>query len=212
MNGEPMKIELVDNGQIKPIHINTPRRTAYAYQNAAKAELDKLEGLGIIEKVQGSSEWISPMSFAPKPDGSVRLVADLVHLNRYVKRPYHPFQSPKDILAQIDANAKFFACFDAKSGYWQVELEEESRRYTTFITEWGLYRYRRAPMGLASSGDVFCQRTDQALAGIGGMYKLVDDIIVFGKTKKELLDRIEQVFKRCEEHQITAIYTKFQYL
>ena len=75
------------------------------------------------------------MSFVPKPDGDVRLVADLVHLNKYVKRPIHPFQCPKDILAQIDPKAKLFAVFDAKSGYWQVELEEESRMYTTFITE-----------------------------------------------------------------------------
>ena len=53
MNGSPMKIELMDNVQIKPIHINTPRRTAYAYQNAAKAELDTLERQGILEKVKG---------------------------------------------------------------------------------------------------------------------------------------------------------------
>ena len=65
-------------------------------------------------------------------------------------------------------------------------------------------------MGLASSGDVFCQRTDQALAGISGMFKLVDDIIVFGETKKELLERIEQVFKRCHENQITLSDSKQQ--
>ena len=168
MTGPPMKIELRDNIAIKPIHLNTPRRTAYAYQEAAKAELDKLVALGVLEKVEGTSEWISPMSFAPKPDGSVRLVADLVYLNRYVKRPVHPFMSPKDILAQIDPEAEWFAVLDAKSGYWQVELDQESRKYTTFLTEWGLYRYKRAPMGLASSGDVFCQRTDEALAGITG--------------------------------------------
>ena len=56
------------------------------------------------------------MSFVPKPDGDVRLVADLVHLNKYVKRPIHLFQCPKDILAQIDPKAKYFAVFDAKSG------------------------------------------------------------------------------------------------
>ena len=163
-----------------------------------------------MEKVEGTSEWISPMSFAPKPDGSVRLVADLVYLNRYVKRPIHPFMSPKDILAQIDPEAEWFAVLDAKSGYWQVELDQESRKYTTFLTKWGLYRYKRAPMGLASSGDVFCQRTDEALAGITGIHKLVDDILVMGTTKKELLARIEQVLKRCEENQITLSDSKQQ--
>ena len=79
-----------------------PRKTPYSYKGASKAKLDKLVSLGILELVEGSSDWISSMSFVPKPDGDVRLVADLVLLNKYVKRPIHPFQCPKDILAQID--------------------------------------------------------------------------------------------------------------
>ena len=166
--------------------------------------------LRILEYVPGSSEWISPMLFVPKPVGDVTLLADLVHLDKYVKRPIHPFQCPKDILAQIVPKAKVFAVFEAKSGYWQVELEEESRRYTTFIKEWGLCRYRRAPMGLASSGDEFCKCTNKALAGIPGIFKLVDDILVFGSTKEELLERIKLIFKRCQDHRITLSDTKHQ--
>ena len=73
MAGPAMKIELVENAPIRPMHVNTPRRTAYAYQKAAKEELDRLEHLGVIEKVQGGSEWISSMSFVPKPNGTMRL-------------------------------------------------------------------------------------------------------------------------------------------
>ena len=91
MTGEPMRIELVDNVTIKPLHVNVPRRTPYAYQKIAKAELDRLVELGILEKVSVSSDWISPMSFVPKPDGTVRLTADFVNLNKYVKRRVHPF-------------------------------------------------------------------------------------------------------------------------
>ena len=42
------------------------------------------------------------------------------------------------------------------------------------------------------------------------MHKLVDDIIVFGRTKKELLDRLEQVLVRCKENQITLSDSKQQ--
>ena len=127
-----MKIELV-NGPIKPLHVKIPRKTPYSYQGASKAKLDKLVSLGILELVKGSSNWISPMSFVPKPDGDVHLVADLVHLNKYVKRPIHPFQCPKDILAQIDLKAKYFAVFDAKSGYWQIPLNQNSKQYTRWL-------------------------------------------------------------------------------
>ena len=81
---------------------------------------------------------------------------------------------------------------------------------TTFITDFGLYRYRRAPMGLTSSGDEFCSRTDHALAGITGMYKLVDDILIYGNTESQLIERIEEVLKRCEEHRITLSNSKLQ--
>ena len=65
-------------------------------------------------------------------------------------------------------------------------------------------------MGLASSGDKFCKRTDQALAGIPGLFKLVDDILVQGRTKKELIERVEAVFHRCLENQITLSNSKHQ--
>ena len=48
-------------------------------------------------------------------------------------------------------------------------------------------------MGLTSSGDIFCARTDEALAGIPGLHKLVDDLIVYGETKRELLERVVMV-------------------
>ena len=46
-------------------------------------------------------------------------------------------------------------------------------------------------MGLICSGDKFCERTDQALTGLIGILKLVDDILVFADTVLELEDRIE---------------------
>ena len=46
------------------------------------------------------------------------------------------------------------------------------------MTEWGGLTYLRAPMGLTSSSDIFYHRTDSALAGIPGLHKLVDDILV----------------------------------
>ena len=166
-----------------------------------------MEKLGILERVEDVSEWCSPMSFVPKPDGDVRTVVDLVHLNKFVERPVHPFPTPKDIIAQIPGTSRYFAVFDAKR---QIELDEESRPLTTFITEWGCYRYRRAPMGLTSSGDEFCARTDKALAGIPGVFKLVDDILLVGDDVPQLTERVQAVFKRCKENGITLSNTKHQ--
>ena len=65
-------------------------------------------------------------------------------------------------------------------------------------------------MGLTSSGDEFCAGTDKALAGILGVFKLVDDILLVGDDVHQLLERIKAVFKRCSEHKITLSSSKYQ--
>ena len=59
-----------------------------------------------------------------------------------------------------------------------------------------------APMGLSCSGDWFCQRTDEALAGLDGVVKLVDDILVMGESEEELYTRIREVLDRCRHRGI----------
>ena len=63
-----MKIHLKP-GPKNVTHLYTPRKCPYAFKGQAKAELDKDKTLGIIEKVEGTSKWCSPMSFVMKPNG-----------------------------------------------------------------------------------------------------------------------------------------------
>ena len=58
MKGIPAKIELRD-GVIKHLQINVPRRVPYAFEDAAKAELDRLVRLGVLAYVPGSSVWVN---------------------------------------------------------------------------------------------------------------------------------------------------------
>ena len=88
-----------------------------------------------------------------KPNGDVRSVVDLKELNDYVQRPVHPFPTSRDIVSTVPDGTKWFAVFDCKNGYNQIELDKKSKHLTTFLTEFGRYRYKRAPMGLCSSGD-----------------------------------------------------------
>ncbi|KAI8511996.1 hypothetical protein Bbelb_110960 [Branchiostoma belcheri] len=47
--------------------------------------------------------------------------------------------------------AKVFSVLGAKSGYWQVVLDEESSLLTTFNTPSGRYKWKRLPFGIKSS-------------------------------------------------------------
>ena len=84
-------------------------------------------------------------------------MTDYTRLNHYVKRPVHPFPSVQDIvILSILAGSQFFAKMDAIHGYFQLSVEEESSKITTFLLPLGRYRYLRAPMGLSSSSDEWC--------------------------------------------------------
>ena len=47
-------------------------------------------------------------------------------------------------------DARYFTTFDAGKGYRQIELHEESKLLTTFITPFGRFYYNRAPFCINS--------------------------------------------------------------
>lgn len=98
---------------------------------------------------------------------------------------------------------------DATSGYWQLLLDKDSQKLTTFLTPWGRYMFLRAPMGLVSSGDEFCRRGDEAFQDIENIEKVVDDILVYDETFGKHLKRIIQILNRCREKSITLNASKF---
>ena len=56
-------------------------------------------------------------SFVVKPSGGLRLVTDMVQLNKVVQQPTHPFSPVQDILIYIEAGAKYFFTLDCLGGY-----------------------------------------------------------------------------------------------
>ena len=65
-------------------------------------------------------------------------------------------------------------------------------------------------MGLTFNRDVFCTQTDRALTGIKGVHKLVDDVLVMGATKKELMRWVLMVMEQCHKNGIELSASKAQ--
>merc|ERR1712228_417769 len=97
----------------------------------------------------------------------------------------------------LDSKSRVFCKLDAVLGYYQIPLDEESKKLFTFLLASGRYRYLRAPMGCSASSDEWCKRSDEALSGIAGVHKLVDDILIEGTDYDQLFARMEEVLQRC---------------
>ena len=55
-------------------------------KEATGRELERMEELDVIEKVEDYREWCAGMVVAPKTSGAVRICVDLTNLNKSVKR------------------------------------------------------------------------------------------------------------------------------
>ena len=131
-----------------------------------RTKLDELEAKGVIAKVTTPTAWINSMVPVTR-GGKLRICLDPKDLNKALLRSPHPMTTIDDVIPQL-ANVKVFSVLDAKDGFWQVELEEESSYLTTFWTPFGRYRWLRMPFGLSSSSDEFQRRQNNALEGIPG--------------------------------------------
>ena len=85
------------------------------------------------------SNWAAPAILVKKKDGSHRLVVDYRGLNNQIKKTSWPLPSISDVIDSLDSNMLFFSNIDLTSGYFQIELDEDSQNLTAFITPMGLY-------------------------------------------------------------------------
>jgi hypothetical protein len=209
MKGKPHHIELEENA--KPISSGATRNVAEPYRESLKKELRDLVDQDIIEPVAGASEWLHPIVVVPKKDGGIRMCVDLTKLNKYVKRPVNPQPTPFEVVRKLPKGKKHLAVFDALKGYHQIELDDESRALTTFLTPFGRYRYKRLPFGESDAGDVFTLRYGLAVDSITEGRRTTEDTLLMGDTESELLHNAEEFFKACDINDITLNTKKIQW-
>ena len=208
MCGGEVHIHLLPNAV--PFQISVARQIPLRFTAPAEAAINNLLENGIIARCEEPTDWCSPGFFVPKSDGkSVRLVTDYTKLNSFVQRLVHAFPSVNDIVQAIPSSASIFAKFDTVNGYFQIALDEESSKLTTFILPSGRYRYKRIPQGLNASSDEWCRRSDVVIEGLPWARKLVDYIIVWASNLEELSLRINEITSRCEKLNIILSKKKF---
>ena len=138
----------VDNSVVPVQHV--PRRVPVEMKESLKQKLAELTKQGIITKV---TPWISNMVAVTKP-GKLRLCIDHRDLNRTIKRLKYQMPTLEEVLPTL-AKVKIFTVLDAKDGFHQVRLDDESSYLTTFWTPFGRYRYLRMPFGISSAPEEF---------------------------------------------------------
>ena len=165
-------------------YIDPPRKWKIHMRESIEEELQRMEKMGVIRKVTQHTDWWSSFVASTKSDGSLRICLDPKKLNEALKRCPHKIPTLDEISYKLNS-AKYFSKLDAKTGYWSVNLDEESQLLTTFRTPNGRYCFCKLPFGLSVSQDIFQARMDNILEQCPGTIGIADDVIVYGATEDE---------------------------
>ena len=177
--------------------VDPPRRIPYAIRDQVKAELDRMVNENVIVRQHEPTPWVNSITIVQKP-GKIRVCIDPTKLNQAILRAHHPTRTIEDIVAQMP-DARVFSTLDANSGYWQIQLDEESSKLCTFDSPWGRYRFTRLPFGISTAGDLFNHTMQELFRDLDGVQIVVDDILIHAPTVEEHNRRLKCVLDRARE-------------
>lgn len=178
-------------------------------KNAFRCQVKEMRAANIIEPCD--DEYISPIVMHTKKDGTYRFCPDLRRLNSVTIDAPHPMPIIHEELKEI-GGATIFTTLDMESGYWQIPLSPESKKYTAFSTpEGGTYHFRVMPYGVKNASTTYqALMTQEVLTGlINKICKVyIDDIIIYSKNIHEHFQHLKIVLERLQIHGLTCSIKK----
>ena len=149
-----------------------------------KQHLKEMLEIGAISK--SKSPWTSAVVLVRKKDGFLRFCIDLRKLNARTVKDAYSLPRIEETLDCLNG-AQWFTSLDLKSGYWQVELDEESKALTAFtVGPLGFYQCEHMPFGLTNAPATFQRLMESCLGDMHLKWVIIylDDIIIFQKLQK----------------------------
>jgi hypothetical protein len=157
-------------------------------------EVERLCQLGVLER-QPASEWALPSFIIPKKDKTVRFLSDFWEVNKRLVRK--PFSIPKisTVLQELEGFS-YAATLDVNMGYYTIRLDPDASKIYTIIFSWGKYSYKRLPMGIAGSPDIFQGKMLELMESLEFVRAYLDDLLCISKLSLEdHLEELEEVLR-----------------
>ena len=226
--GMPYKFQLKPNA--KPTR-HAPRKVPLHLQDAFHKEIRNLEQLGIFEKTKNVTEWVNsfvimekkvPTNSSKIPTDSnnssqghsmnkkLRICLDPRDLNEALEREPYYTQSIEEIMAKFHGMTRFTIA-DFNKGYWMVELDPESRKYTTMALDIGRFQWTRLPMGSIVAQDIFQRKLDAIFLDIPGVTGMADDMVIYGRSDLEHDKHLLNFLEVCRKNTLTLNPDKMQF-
>jgi hypothetical protein len=74
--------------------------------------------------------------------------------NSKMVRDRYPLPLIEDLIDRL-RGARYFSSIDMENGFFQVRVQEDSKKYTSFVVPSGQYEFNYVPFGLTNAPAVF---------------------------------------------------------
>ena len=115
----------------------------------------------------------------------------------------YPITTLDELLEQYNG-CTVFSKIDLKHGYHQIELDQESRYITTFITHSGLLKYKRLVQGAPSAFEEYQYHIGQLFNGHPKISNITDDILIGGINQVDHDQNIAKCLQILAENNLTT--------
>ncbi|XP_041972802.1 uncharacterized protein K02A2.6-like isoform X2 [Aricia agestis] len=149
---------------VKPVFLK-PRPVPFALRDMVEKELDRLEEVGILEKVT-YSQWGTPIVPVVKPSGQVRLCADYRStLNKNLENDNYPIPRVEEIFSKL-SGGKYFCTLDINQAYLHMKTDAATSEMQAISTCQGTYKVKRLMFGVKIAPNIWQRYMDQTLQGL----------------------------------------------
>lgn len=187
-----------------------PYRMSKTEQDTVKEIVDELLEKDIVR--ESESEYSSPVLLVRKKNGEQRLCIDYRKLNSLTVKENQPLPRIDDQIDKLQSG-NYFTSLDLKSGYYQVPLEESSKRFTAFVTPEGHYEFNRVPFGLTNAPRVFQRLMIKIMKPIRNNVALyLDDVLLYNQTIDEAVNNLKDTFEILRQEGLTLNLKKCAFL
>lgn len=180
-----------------------PYRLPAVKREALKQEIQTMLDADVIE--ESESPWATNVVMRMKPNGKWRICVDYRRLNEITIADKYPLPLINDLL-QDARGTMFMTTIDLQSGFWQINIREEDREKTAFVTPFGMYQFKRMPFGLKNAPATFQRLINNFKNGLPHIKILtyLDDIILISNTFEQHIEEIDQMFQQLGKFKLRA--------
>ncbi|GFX03111.1 retrovirus-related Pol polyprotein from transposon 17.6 [Trichonephila clavipes] len=147
-------------------------------------------------------------------DGSSRMCIDYRKLNQKLVKDKFPLPIIEDVLDTLQ-EAKVYSTLDLRNGFFHVDVDEDCRKYTSFIVPDGQFEFNKVPFGLSTSPGVFQRYVSSIFRDLtrkGIVISYLDDLVIPAKNEHEGLEKLKIIFEVAKKYGLEIKFKKCQFL